>query len=105
MDTWYEVGLSPGNTMLDGDPAPHGKGHNTPPHFLARVYYGQTVAHLSNCFALVLNVSGVKDMDKITVRRVRLELALWVTVSHSRVYTVLVLSSHSGQLSLTVLRG
>ena len=31
---------------LDGDPAPPQKGH---PQFLARVYCGQTVAHLSYC--------------------------------------------------------
>jgi len=30
-----EVDLDQGNIVLDGDPAPHGKGHNTPPHFSA----------------------------------------------------------------------
>jgi len=40
-----EVGLGPGDIVLDGDPAPPRKGHSTP-HFLARVYCGQTVAHL-----------------------------------------------------------
>jgi len=47
-----EVGLHPGNIVLDVDPAspPHGKGHSSP-HFLAHVYCGQTVAHLRNCWA------------------------------------------------------
>ena len=26
-----QVGLGPGHTLLDGDPAPHGKGHSNPP--------------------------------------------------------------------------
>ena len=45
-----EVGLDPGDTALDGEPTPHGKGHSSPlAHFSARVYCDQTVAHLSNC--------------------------------------------------------
>jgi len=49
-----EVGLSPGVIVLDGDPAPpHGKGHSSHPHFLANVCCGETVVHLSNCWALV----------------------------------------------------
>jgi len=54
-----EVGLGPGGIVLDGDPASsHGKGllclweeAGTPSntYFLAHVYCGQTVAHLSNC--------------------------------------------------------
>ena len=55
-----EVDLGPGDTVLDGDPAPQWKGAQqdppTPrkgaeqplPHFSAHVYCGQTVAHLSN---------------------------------------------------------
>ena len=44
-----EVGVGPGDIMLDRDPAsPHAKGHSSP-HFSAYVYCGQTVAHLSNC--------------------------------------------------------
>jgi len=35
-----EVGLGPGNIVLDGDPAPPERG--TAPPFLARVYCGQT---------------------------------------------------------------
>jgi len=47
-----EVGLGPGEIVLDGDPAPPPPRKRTsslPPHFSAHVYYGQTVAHLSNC--------------------------------------------------------
>jgi len=44
-----EVGLGPGHIVLDGDPAPH----SSPSLLSAHVYCGQTVAHLSNCWALV----------------------------------------------------
>jgi len=38
-----EVGLSPGDIVLDGDPAPlPQKGAQQPPHFLADVHCGQT---------------------------------------------------------------
>jgi len=47
------VGLVPGDSVLDGDPAPLLKGAQQLPHFSAHVYCGQTVAHLSNCCALV----------------------------------------------------
>jgi len=43
-----EVGLGPGDNVLDGDPAPHKKGHSTP-DFSASVCCGQTVAHLGHC--------------------------------------------------------
>jgi len=35
-----EVGLGPGDTVLDGDPSPLQKGHS--PQFSAHVYCGQT---------------------------------------------------------------
>jgi len=50
-----EVGLGPGDIVLDGDPAPPTERDTTalPPFRLmaisAHVYCGQTVAHLSNC--------------------------------------------------------
>ena len=50
-----EVGLGPGDIVTYGDPVPPSrKGAQQSPHFLAHVYCGQTVAHLSNCWALVL---------------------------------------------------
>jgi len=48
MPLGMELGVGPGDIVLDGVPAPHEKGHRTP-HFLGYVYCGQTVAHLSNC--------------------------------------------------------
>jgi len=48
-----EVDLGPGHIMLDGDPACPTERGTAAPHFLAHVYCGQTVAHLSNCWALV----------------------------------------------------
>jgi len=44
-----EVGLSPGDIVLNGDPAPPRKGARELPTVSAHVYCGQTVAHLSNC--------------------------------------------------------
>jgi len=55
-----EVGLSPGDIVLDGDLAPpYGRG-TAASHFSAHVYCDQTVTDLSNCWALVLfaNASG-----------------------------------------------
>jgi len=48
-----EVGLGPGDLVLDGDPAPPPRG--TAPQFSVHVYCGETVAHLSYCWALVKN--------------------------------------------------
>ena len=43
-----EVGLGPGDIVLEWDPAlPHGMGHSRPPHFSAHVYCAQTVAHIN----------------------------------------------------------
>jgi len=48
-----EVGLGRGHIVLDEDPAPQ-EGHSSPlpTQFSAHVYCRQTVAHLSNCWAL-----------------------------------------------------
>jgi len=40
MKLGMEVGLGPGHIVLDGDPAPHPKGHS--PQLSAHVYCGQT---------------------------------------------------------------
>jgi len=48
-----EVGFGLDHTVLDGDPVGPSAPTATPPHFSADVYCGQTVAHLSNCWALV----------------------------------------------------
>ena len=47
-----QVCLGPGHIVLDGTQLPARKGHRSP-HFSAHVYCGQTVAHRSNCWALV----------------------------------------------------
>jgi len=50
MPLGMEVGLGPGDIVLDGDPAPFPpKRATAPPPFLARVYCGEMVAHLSYC--------------------------------------------------------
>ena len=48
-----EVGLGPGDMVLDGDPAPPTDRGTAASYFSAHVYCGETVAHLSNCCALV----------------------------------------------------
>ena len=47
MPLGMEVGLGPGDFVLDGGRSPPSKG--TAPQFSAHVYCGQTVAHLSYC--------------------------------------------------------
>jgi len=42
-----EVGLGPGDIVLDGGPAPPWKGAHQPPLF--GHVYGQKVAHLNKC--------------------------------------------------------
>jgi len=49
MSLGTEVGLGPGDIVLNGDPAPPQKGTQQLPHFSAHVYCGQTVVHLGNC--------------------------------------------------------
>jgi len=52
--TWYRgISLGPGDIVLYGDPAPPTERSTAAPTFQP-VYCGQTVAHLSNCWALVL---------------------------------------------------
>ena len=59
-----EVGLDPGDVVLDGDPAapPPKKGGTAPSLFSVDVTWGQTVAHVSHCWALV-NWWIVKILD------------------------------------------
>jgi len=45
--TWYEVGLVPGDIVLDGVPVLPLKGAQQPPYFSA--HRCGTVAHPSNC--------------------------------------------------------
>jgi len=52
MSLGTEESLGPDDIVLDGDPAPPGKGQSGS-YFSAHVFCGQTVAHLSNGLALV----------------------------------------------------
>jgi len=66
--TWYGgICLGPGHVVLDGDPAhpPKGAHHPLSPH----VYCGQTVAHLSCCWAPVLNFlnNSIKNEPILTI--------------------------------------
>jgi len=49
MSLGTEVGLVPGDIVLDGNPAPPPRKRGTAPQFLAHVYCGQTLANLSYC--------------------------------------------------------
>ena len=65
-----EISLGSGDIVLDGDPSPPRKGAEQPlPHFSAHVCRGQTVAHLSNCWALVPDHND-KGMPKMGIQRV-----------------------------------
>jgi len=44
-----EVGLNPGDIVLDGDPAPPQKGAQQPPPHTLFGHCSGTVAHLRNC--------------------------------------------------------
>jgi len=44
-----EVGLDPGYIVLDGETSSPTERATATPRFSAHVYYGQMVAHLSNC--------------------------------------------------------
>jgi len=48
-----KVGLGPGHIVLYGDEAPPQKGAHQLPNFSAHIYCGQTVAHLTICWALL----------------------------------------------------
>ena len=51
--------------MLNGDPAPPTDRGTAAPHFSAHVYCGQTVAHLSNCWALVSSTNRLLKQGAI----------------------------------------
>jgi len=76
-----EVRLGPGHIVLDGDPAlPHPeRGTGTPPYFLAHVYCGQTVAHLSTAELLwVILLTNTSKVYNVIAR-----VCLW-TDKHRR---------------------
>ena len=52
MPLGMELGLSPGDFVLDGDPAPPSKGGGAPPQFLAHFYCGKT----AGCIKMPLGI-------------------------------------------------
>jgi len=57
-----EVGLGPGDIVLDGDPAPPTEsGASARPHFLADVCCHKMVTHLSNCWAIVISCGRLQE--------------------------------------------
>ena len=58
MKLGMQVGLGPGHTVLDRDPAPLPK-RGTAAQLSAHVYCGQTVANRSYCWALVAQLTAV----------------------------------------------
>jgi len=67
-----EVGLSQGDFVLDGDPAPPQKGAEPPPHFSAHVYCGQTAGWIKMALGMEVGlVPGhiVLDGDPVPLLR------------------------------------
>ena len=66
MPLGIEVGLSPGDFVLDGDPGPSQKGGGAP-KFLARVYCGQMAGWIKMPLGMEVNV-GPSDvvLDGVT---------------------------------------
>jgi len=63
-----EVGLSPGDIVLDGNPATPMERGTAAPLFSARVYCGEVVVHLSNCWPLVGWLVGVQRPFSAQIR-------------------------------------
>jgi len=93
MSLGREVGLGPGDILLNRTQLlpPKTKGGHSP-HFLALVYCGQTVAHLSNCWAVVTFSSARTKTPVVSARNVtihpaerrRVECTLWCrTISNA----------------------
>ena len=61
--TWYAASLSPGDFVLDGDPAPPPKkgggarGGGAPPQFSAHFYCGQTAGCINMPFDMDIGLS------------------------------------------------
>jgi len=59
MPLGIEVGLRPGDLVLDGDPAPLPKNGRSP-QFLAHVYCGQTAEWIKMSLGMEVNVGSGK---------------------------------------------
>ena len=67
-----EVGLGPGHTVLDGDPAlPHRKGHSSRPYVSAPLWPNGRPSQLSSCLAInsatenvnVARINALRSLD------------------------------------------
>jgi len=66
--TWYRGRPRPRrHYVIWGPSSPYGNGHSSP-HFLAHVNCGQTVTHLSNCWALVKILPPLSLSSKFFVK-------------------------------------
>jgi len=52
-----KVGLSPGDSVLDGDRAPHPQMAGAPPQFSAHFYCGQTAGRMKMVFGMEVGLS------------------------------------------------
>jgi len=59
MPLGMEVGLHPGDFVLDGEPAPLPKKEAEPPQFLAHVYCGQTAEWIKMALGLEVGLAPV----------------------------------------------
>jgi len=73
MPLGMEVGLGPGDFVLDGDPAnPRKKGTTIPTQLLAHVYCGQTAAWMKTPLGTVVDLgTGHSVLDKVPLVRER----------------------------------
>jgi len=73
MPLGMEVGLGPGDSVFDGDPAPPEKKHS-PTQFLAYVYCGQMAGHIKMSLGTEVNL-GPGDVTQKTLTHT---LYLWL---------------------------
>jgi len=70
MPLGMDVGLSPGDFVLDGDPVPPEKGGRAPPQFSAHDYCGQTAGWIKMPLGTKVSLSpgdSVLDGDPVSV--------------------------------------
>ena len=68
MPLGMELGISPGDFVLDGDPAPLPKKVPEPPKFLAHVYCGQTAGWIKMALAMEVGIQPLvhsRNLPKI----------------------------------------
>ena len=70
-----QIGLGPGDIVLDGDPAPHGKGNSSPPPLFVLLYVPLRPSYqsLSSCYSY-LEYLQILDSDLTIVQPARLSV-------------------------------